>query len=35
MVTAVDEAVGKLRDELDKLGMLENAIIAFTSDVRI
>ncbi|XP_048776294.2 arylsulfatase B-like [Ostrea edulis] len=32
MVTAVDEAIGELYSELDKLGLLENAIIAFTSD---
>lgn len=35
MVTAVDEAIGELYSELDKLGLLENAIIAFTSDVQL
>ncbi|XP_062601834.1 arylsulfatase I-like [Saccostrea cucullata] len=32
MVTAVDQAVGELHAELEKLRLLENAIIVFTSD---
>ena len=32
MVHSMDEAVGRLLDELDKLGLTENTIIVFTSD---
>ena len=35
MVTAVDMAVGTLHQELENQGLLENAIIVFTSDVRV
>lgn len=35
MVTAVDMAVGTLHQELENQGLLDNAIIVFTSDVRV
>lgn len=35
MVTALDQAIGDLHTELENQGLLENAIIVFTSDVRL
>lgn len=35
MVTAVDEAVGEVYTEMETQGLLDNAIIVFTSDVYI
>lgn len=32
MITHVDEYVGRIREELDALGLLENTIIAFSAD---
>ena len=33
MVTAMDDAIGIITQELKNLGMMENTIIIFTSDV--
>lgn len=35
MVTAVDQAVGEVYTEMETQGLLDNAIIVFTSDVCI
>lgn len=35
MVTAVDQAVGAVYEEMETQGLLDNAIIVFTSDVYI
>lgn len=35
MVTAVDQAVGEVYTEMETQGLLDNAIIVFTSDVYI
>lgn len=35
MVTAVDQAVGAVYEEMETQGLLDNAIIVFTSDVHI
>jgi arylsulfatase A-like enzyme len=32
MIASVDESVGRIRDTLDKLGLLENTLIIFSSD---
>ena len=34
MVTAMDDAIGVITQGLENLGMMENTIIVFTSDVR-
>ena len=33
MVLAMDYAVGKVKDALNRTGMLDNILIVFTSDV--
>lgn len=35
MVTAIDQAVGEVYTEMETQGLLDNAIIVFTSDVCI
>lgn len=32
MIASVDESVGRIRDTLDKLGLLENTLVIFSSD---
>ena len=34
MVSAMDDAIGKIIKKLENTGMLENTIVVFSSDVR-
>ena len=35
MILAMDEAIGKIVDKLNKTGFLDNAVIVFSSDVSL